>query len=327
MTGRGSGLRGFFAPRTGSGYDRVAVSGPLSRCALAAILLGGCGGATSQLREENRRLDAKVAELRAQTRRQRRTVQDLRNQVALLRDRASHRPAPADVPELPVEVRRPESSGDSPAAVRSGATGSGRGEGEGGDDEVIYLTNIGDRGHEPAIPPERRSRARRRRVASEGPTSRRAAGDKLPEMQGSVPTVDSQIGARSRSSGRADPRRAYRRYYDALKAGNHAYAIAGFGNFLDAHPDHAYADNAQYWLAEAHYDQDAFETALAEFRRVVAEHGGGNKVPAAMLKIGYCHVQLGDEAAARRALERVVERYPDTNPARLAADRLESLGP
>ena len=45
----------------------------------------------------------------------------------------------------------------------------------------------------------------------------------------------------------------------------------------------------------------------------------GNKVPDALLKMGFCFVQLGQTAKARAALEQVVETYPRTPPAELAA--------
>jgi tol-pal system protein YbgF len=127
------------------------------------------------------------------------------------------------------------------------------------------------------------------------------------------------------TSSPGDPRVQYKRYYDALRAGNHSYAIAGFRNFVERFPDHDHADNARYWLGEAFYDQREYRIALAEFRKVVTDHAGGNKVPDAMLKIGYCHIALGEMTDARAALQRVIDRFPRSQPARLAAERLASL--
>ena len=97
--------------------------------------------------------------------------------------------------------------------------------------------------------------------------------------------------------------------------------------FLKKYPDSSLADNAQYWLGEAYYDQRNYEQALTEFRRVVKRYPSGNKAPDALLKIGYCYAKLGDVAAARDVLAQVVEVYPKTAAARLATKRLEELRP
>jgi tol-pal system protein YbgF len=308
---------------------------PIYACALATLLLG-CAGASTQLRSDNERLQAQVAELRAETRVQRRTIRDLENQLALLRDRVREARAPAHVPELPIEVRRPEREpprGGPPAfaSSKSGAARGGLAEPPDDDEEIVVLTNIGSRGR--AAPAGSQAGARQpptarppRREAPRAEAPVPTTTERLPEMDGAVPTVASRLGEDQREAARRDPRGEYRRYLEALRAGNHAFAITGFRNFVEEYPRHELADNAQYWLGEAYYDLDDYERALLEFRKVVTLFPGGGKVPDALLKIGFCHVALGDEDAARRVLRRVVERYSDTNPARLAADRLKSLG-
>ena len=310
---------------------------PVSACALAAILVG-CAGSSAHLKSDNEQLETKVAELRAETRVQRRTIRDLENQVALLAGSTRATQTQADVPKLPVEVRRPASPKPSAGPQEFASSGVLRGrtqrEREGrdeDDDEVIVLTNLGagaSAGSDRKARSRQAERQRRRELRADSPVP--TSTERLPEMGGRVPTVASRLGDDSRDpdreQSRREPRADYRRYLEALRAGNHAFAIAGFRNFVGEHGEHDLADNAQYWLAEAYYDQDDFDTALAEFRKVVTAFPGGGKVPDAMLKIGFCHIELGDEDAARRVLRRVAERFSDTNPARLAADRLESLG-
>lgn len=124
----------------------------------------------------------------------------------------------------------------------------------------------------------------------------------------------------------SDPKAEYTRYFQALRAGNHAFAITGFGHFVERHPRHSYADNALYWLAEAHYDQRAYRVALDAFGKVQREYPRGNKVPDALLKIAYCHIALGETDKARTALTELTERYPKSRPAQLATERLATLG-
>jgi tol-pal system protein YbgF len=157
-----------------------------------------------------------------------------------------------------------------------------------------------------------------------------ATGDRL-GTQREVPKVADVAAARHappapRAGDRDAPRIAYQAALDALHRGDHAAAIAGLRDFLRRWPDHDYADNAQYWLGEAYYDQRDYQRALGEFRKTVERYPRGNKVPDALLKVGYCYVSLGRTAQARATLEEVVSIYPRSGPAKLAAARLGTLG-
>lgn len=123
----------------------------------------------------------------------------------------------------------------------------------------------------------------------------------------------------------AGPERAYRAAVDALKGHEHAAAIAGLRSFLVRWPAHDFADNAQYWLGEAFYDQRDYKTALAEFKKVLDKYPRGNKAPDAQLKIGLTLVALGDAAAAKTALAAVTTNYPASDAARIAGGRLADL--
>jgi TolA-binding protein len=48
-------------------------------------------------------------------------------------------------------------------------------------------------------------------------------------------------------------------------------------------------------------------------------------VPDALLKLGFCHLALDEKDQARAALARVIDMFPRSHPAALAAERLESL--
>jgi len=116
----------------------------------------------------------------------------------------------------------------------------------------------------------------------------------------------------------------YRAAVDLVKAGNYADALAALRAFLQRYPHHDYADNAQYWIGEVFYAQKDFVRALAEFRRVVEVYPRGNKVPDALLKVGYCYQAIGQGEKARAVMEQVVNLYPKSEPAALAARRLEA---
>jgi len=122
-----------------------------------------------------------------------------------------------------------------------------------------------------------------------------------------------------------DQRASYQAALELLRQGRYERAEAAFGQYLADFPDGELADNAQYWLAETHYVNREFETALAGFRRVLEDYPNSRKTPDAMLKSGFCLHELGrrDEAAAM--LEAVIEQYPDSTAARLANQRLDRI--
>jgi tol-pal system protein YbgF len=118
----------------------------------------------------------------------------------------------------------------------------------------------------------------------------------------------------------------YKRSLEALRSGRHVEAAAGFREFVKAHPNHDFADNAQYWLGECYYDQKDYPMAMREFRRVVEKYPTGNKVPDALLKVGFAHLALGSTEAGRQTLEQVVRSYPRHEAASLATAKLAELG-
>jgi tol-pal system protein YbgF len=121
------------------------------------------------------------------------------------------------------------------------------------------------------------------------------------------------------------PLSIYRRSLEHLRAGRHDEAVAGFREFIKKHPDHDYADNAQYWLAECFYDRKDYGAAVREFQRVVERFPQGNKTPDALLKVGFSYLALGSARPGREKLEEVTRAYPRHPAAALAAAKLAEL--
>jgi tol-pal system protein YbgF len=119
----------------------------------------------------------------------------------------------------------------------------------------------------------------------------------------------------------------YQAAFDLIQARKYDDANRAFREFLVAFPQSPLADNAQYWLAETHYVRRQFKEALPEFTKVTTQYPQSAKMPDALLKIGYCQVELGDRTAARTSLQQVMKLFPDTTAARLASQRLEQLSP
>ncbi len=286
----------------------------------------------TQVRTQNAQLTTTVDELRAELRAERRKRRDLENQVFLLEDRLEtsqlRRPDGAPAPVLPVEVISPDDIPENGQLVGTSDDGSA----------IIYIdeanadpVTIGDDDLDrDAGPPPVRPRRPRAAQASRAPLPPRAPLRELPTSaelgadDGAAPATGGDAAPISDDSDGDDPALAlYRRGTSALKAREHAAAVTAFRELVTRYPAHDYADNAQYWLGEAFYDQKDYARAITEFRSTVSRYPRGNKVPDALLKIGFAYHALGETDKARAALQQVVSLYPGSSPAAIASARLE----
>ncbi|MDX2086633.1 MAG: tol-pal system protein YbgF [Kofleriaceae bacterium] len=292
----------------------------MSRHAFWLFLLVGCASRSSAMREDNRRLTDSVSELRAERRAQERKLRDLQHQLDKLRaDRVES--VVGALPALPVEVAAPPASTAEPAADGArvvGVTEDGT--------EIVYEGDAaaGKVGAWPDEPTPRSVRT----VRAEPIEHEASTSDRI-EVTRRVPPISARAAVRTSVRDRAEPSErsdeaaaSYRSAVELVKTGQYADAVTSLRGFLGKFPRHDYADNAQYWLGEAFYAQQDFPHALAEFRTVIETYPRGNKVPDALLKVGYCYQALGQTQKSRAVLEQVVTLYPKSEPAALATKRL-----
>ncbi len=117
-------------------------------------------------------------------------------------------------------------------------------------------------------------------------------------------------------------RAAYDAAYLELLKGNYDLAIEAFNGFLAQYPQSDLADNAQYWIGECHLARGETSLAMTAFLAVESRWPGGDKVPGALLKVAHCLQTEQELDASRRTLESLVARFPNTEEARLAQERL-----
>ena len=123
----------------------------------------------------------------------------------------------------------------------------------------------------------------------------------------------------------ADERASYEAAFDVLKAGRYDESARLFDQFLQQHPDGAYAPNARYWLGESYYVTQNYELALEQFQALYARWPQHDKAPGALLKVGLSQYGLKQLDQARATLAQVAERYPGSDAARTAEDRLRAI--
>jgi tol-pal system protein YbgF len=129
-------------------------------------------------------------------------------------------------------------------------------------------------------------------------------------------------GAPGASEASSTEQAVYSQSFDALKAGSYSIAITGFKDFLKNYPQSSLAENAQYWLGEAYYVNHDYDSAADAFRTVLKKWPDARKAPDALLKLGYTQLEQKQLTAARSTLTAVTQRYPGTDAAKLAADKL-----
>ena len=122
-----------------------------------------------------------------------------------------------------------------------------------------------------------------------------------------------------------DEQTQYDRALELLRNRDYAGAADSLRRLAAAFPNGALADNTQYWLGEAYYVTKEYDHAAAAFQRVLEAWPNSRKAPDALLKLAYTQLEQGNRAAGRASLQQVPVRYPGTDAARLATERLARL--
>lgn len=117
----------------------------------------------------------------------------------------------------------------------------------------------------------------------------------------------------------------YRSAKSLLDQGKNEKARKKFEQFIKKHPASSNADNARFWVADSYYRDKWYEKAILEYQRVVEEYPKGNKVAAALLKQGYSFAKLGEKGNARLILKDLIQKYPQSQEARSAEEKLKAL--
>jgi tol-pal system protein YbgF len=123
----------------------------------------------------------------------------------------------------------------------------------------------------------------------------------------------------------SSPTEMYKGGLTKYRAGQYQDALALFDRYLKSSPDPDYIDNVYYWIGECKYGLAQYQESISYFDKVIQETPGGNKVPDSMLKASYAYEKLGQVPKARKILEAIIQTYPNTNAADLAAKKLKDL--
>jgi len=132
-------------------------------------------------------------------------------------------------------------------------------------------------------------------------------------------------GAESSDGSLSTEQVLYNASKDSFDQGRYEEGMEGFREFLDRYPKSELADNAQYWIGECYMALKKYDQAIAAYEDVKKRYPEGNKVPDAMLKQAMAFLEKGDETSTRILLKRIVSAFPESDQARVAEQRLETL--
>ncbi|WP_029911522.1 tetratricopeptide repeat protein [Pelobacter seleniigenes] len=139
-----------------------------------------------------------------------------------------------------------------------------------------------------------------------------AATPALPGSQAAQPSLITVAPGTSEASEVAASASTYLSAFSNLAMGRYAEAESGFAAFLSSYPDHQYASNARFWLANAQAAENKTALAVANLKQIVASPQGQDKAPAAMLQLIRIYRQTGLTGQAETTIAQLRTSYPDS---------------
>jgi TolA-binding protein len=123
------------------------------------------------------------------------------------------------------------------------------------------------------------------------------------------------------------PQRLYDTAYADYTAGQFSLAIQGFETYLKTFPRTEQADDAQANIGEAYMLDGKPEQAVAAYDRLIANYPNGdrNLIAMAYYKRGLALARLKQDDRARESWQTAIQKFPDSDAARLAKQSLDRL--
>lgn len=118
------------------------------------------------------------------------------------------------------------------------------------------------------------------------------------------------------------PRELYSQAYADYARGNYDLAIQGFSEYIRNYPGTDFTDNAQYWIGECLYSKKLYEEAIESWNTLFKDYAESDKLPDGRVKKGMALERLGRKSQALVEYRYVVDRYPNSQAARIARERL-----
>ena len=151
-----------------------------------------------------------------------------------------------------------------------------------------------------------------------------ATPGETPEGSAAAPGPDAPAPSGPMAIGMS-PRRLYEQAYADYAAGQWSIAISGFEMYLKTYPKSELADDAQYYIGEAHANAKNHKDAVTAYQRVIQDYPNSDMLPEAWYKVGISYDNLGQPDRARAAFEHVVKNFPNSAASALAKQGFDRL--
>lgn len=154
-------------------------------------------------------------------------------------------------------------------------------------------------------------------AAKDGP-----AGKPDTQKQPAEDTTEKTAAAPDADAQKTSVKDSYMSAYQTYKEGKTEEARKQFMAMLADYQENEYSDNARFWIAESYYGEGKYEDAILAYEELFRKNPDSDKVPAAMLKQGLAFFELKDNNTGTIVLERLIEKFPDSEQAKLAEKKL-----
>lgn len=151
---------------------------------------------------------------------------------------------------------------------------------------------------------------------------------RLNELRGDLDARGQQLSGATPAAGGAANASAVQMYeasLQQLRRGSPTTARAGFRQFLEQYPTAAEAPDALYFIGES-FGAEAPDSAAAYYTQVADRFPASARAASALYRLGGMAESAKDTTAARGYYQRLIAKYPTSNEAALARDRLKALG-
>jgi tol-pal system protein YbgF len=103
-------------------------------------------------------------------------------------------------------------------------------------------------------------------------------------------------------------------------------ATQEFSDYIKFYPNTDLAGNCYFYLGEIQFRQGNYQQAAQSYDQVLQNFPSGSKSASAQLKKGFALIELGKQEDGVEELRHVIQRYPKSNEALQARERLKKLG-
>ena len=108
----------------------------------------------------------------------------------------------------------------------------------------------------------------------------------------------------------SSPEKQYEFAVSFIKVGDYETAELALREFVDTHPEHKLAGNAQYWYGETFRVRQLYQDAATAYLNGYQKYPKSSKAPVNLLKLGVMLVQIGEKEQGCSMILGLKDQYP-----------------